>query len=249
MSSYMPLDLSNPTINIYPQHLTELKTIKPKKKKLCDKIFSQYPHVILKRIFTERSYFAKILNHSIPDKGRHKIAILPLSCNLISQLILRKFRRKHLNMLPEVNYVIFNHHIFISKHTFKVLMIRIITKPNWKVLLIINLLENPIKVISIHKDHNTYDVFEIPSKHMLLFLHTFRKDDPFVKFVLFQQRIKIEKKCKVGAIVWELKQKAIIDTNYSYVPIRYDELLKKKLKRINSKLCNRIIKYLSKSSN
>ena len=221
----------------------ELKTIKPKRKKIKDKIFTQYPHILIKRIFHERTYYAIIINHNIPDKSRHKIAIVKLSCNLISQLILRKFRRKHLSILPTVHYVFFNHHIINSRYTFKLVMVRLVTKPNVKVLIIINDEEIEKEIALIHKDHNTYDIIKLPSKSMLLFVHTFKKDDPFVRMILTQQKARIEKKRKVGAIVYELKQLAIIDSNYSYIPINQ---LEKKLRKINPKLRNRILKHLSK---
>ena len=240
------LDLSNPIINIYPLELTQLESIKPKKKKINDKIFTQYPHTLLKRIFKQQYPIIEIVKHSIPDKSRHKIVILPLSCNFISQLILKKFRRKHISILPITHYVFFNHHIVISKFMFKVLMVRVVTKPNWKVLLIINSENNPIRIAIIHKDHNTYDELILPPQSMLLFLHTFSKKDPFVQFILTKQKAIIEKKRQVGAIVWQLKQLAVIDSNYSYIPIDQVEKIKKRLKKVNSKLRNRIIKHFSK---
>ena len=186
-----------PLTSTYPQ--LKLKYKKPKKVKINGVKTILYPHIVIRRIMSRYS-----IAHSIPNKSKHKIAVLPLSCNVISGIIMRKFRRYHLTLLPADHYIMFCNHIIIAKEPVKVLLKRLSTKPNWKVLMIINNNDHSVPMVIVHKDHRTYDIFTLPPMSMMLFLHVFDKNDPFtLSYVNYITMLKMKTK-----IIKELKVKA-----------------------------------------
>ena len=146
------------------------------------KVHYQSKKVIVKRIFSGKYNRAKPLLINHPEPHRHRLALLPLSLNLLSRLLNMKKKelKQYLNQIPLLSQYYFINHVFIvydvnGKNFAKIKFVEVSITPTWKLLICLNLNQEPIIVVVHHLNHDSSDKVILEPNCMLLFLHVIRK--------------------------------------------------------------------------
>jgi len=203
--------------NIDTKILRKLKRLKPKKVLIekaglvakhhpFKKPIIQVRSVLIRRLL--KGYYNRIseIRHHVPDKGRHRMFVGPVSARFISYLLYRRIKLPQLkHIIPQyVNTaILFHKHLIVpAVPTIHAVFVRLVPeKPNCAILVVLNLLPTTQVLKIYHLDHPNakgtkplFDIVTLPPMSMLVFVHFVDKNDPIVKFHITLHKIRKERK-------------------------------------------------------